>query len=118
MFGFDFHGQKASQQRISPATAHVVARVVPAAPCGWLFFDGGETTMETEDGVALILPGGAFFPHEARRFASEAVARAEAERLNDASPCADRPWQAKPASGFQMPRRTEDILKQLRVLGH
>lgn len=118
MFSFGFHSHKADQRPgPSSSAAHVVARVVPAAPCGWVFFDGGETLMEAEDGAVFIIPGGGFFPREARRFSSEAEARAEAGRLNDASPCADRPWQAKPAAGFQMPRREADR-RRPSALGH
>lgn len=106
MFSFSFHGHKAAPERGIPAArAHLVARVVPEAPCGWIFFDGGETTVETEDGAELILPGGAFFPREARCYKSEAEALAQAARLNDASPCADRPWLARPASGFSSSHR-------------
>lgn len=102
MFGFNLHGQKSSDRRSCGAAGHVVARVVPAAPCGWVFFDGLETIMEMEDGTELILPGGAFFPAEAYCFGSEAEAREEAARLNDQSPCDDRPWQARPATGFDL----------------
>ncbi|MDI4657618.1 hypothetical protein [Xanthobacter autotrophicus] len=104
MFGFPFHARRTPPQARDLPTAHMVARLVPAAPCGWVFFDGSETRMATEDGADLIIPGGAFFPREARRYASESDAHAEAARLNDASLCLDRPWRVKPASAFKVKR--------------
>ena len=83
-----------------PASTHVVARSAPEAPCGWVFFDGSETHVTGDGGIGLILPGGAFFPREARRFSSAEEAGREATRLNDASPCLDRPWQARPVAAF------------------
>ncbi|MDI4664261.1 hypothetical protein K9U40_07930 [Xanthobacter autotrophicus] len=100
MFGFPFHSRRSAPQARGFAPSHVVARLVPAAPCGWIFFDGSETRMTTDDGATLVIPGGAFFPREARRYANEGEARAEAARLNDAGLCLDRPWRARPASAF------------------
>lgn len=104
MFSFGFHRRRPEPRQTSVSTVHVIARLVPAAPCGWIFFDGSETRMTAEDGAEVILPGGGFFPKEARHFASEAEASAEAARLNDAGLCLDRPWQAKAASLFQVDR--------------
>ncbi|MFG1349967.1 hypothetical protein [Xanthobacter autotrophicus] len=104
MFGFRFHARRTPPQAPARPTTHMVARLVPAAPCGWVFFDGSETRMITADGTDLIIPGGAFFPREARRYASESEASAEAARLNDASPCLDRPWREMPASAFEIKR--------------
>lgn len=115
MFGFTFHGQKPAPDPLSRQTGHLVARVVPEAPCGWVFFDGCETVMELGDGDEMVLPGGAFFAGEAHCFASEAEARAEAARLNDLDPCDGRPWQARPAAGFDLPRR---ISGRTRTSGH
>ncbi|MFG1331378.1 hypothetical protein V5F41_09025 [Xanthobacter autotrophicus] len=106
MFGFRFHALRAPPQARALPTTHLVARLVPAAPCGWVFFDGSETRMATEDGADLIIPGGAFFPKEARRYACESDARAEAARLNDASLCLDRPWRMKPVAAFEVKRST------------
>ncbi|MFG1371637.1 hypothetical protein V5F32_05650 [Xanthobacter oligotrophicus] len=104
MFGFRFHARRTPPQARTLPTTHLVARLVPAAPCGWVFFDGSETRMATEDGTDLIIPGGAFFPEEARRYASESEACIEAARLNDASLCLDRPWRVKPVSAFEVKR--------------
>ncbi|MFG1242288.1 hypothetical protein V5F31_07895 [Xanthobacter sp. V7C-4] len=104
MFNFRFHARRDPPQAPALPTTHLVARLVPAAPCGWVFFDGSETRMSTEDGADLIIPGGAFFAKEARCYASEADARVEAARLNDASLCLDRPWRAKPVSAFEARR--------------
>lgn len=87
-------------RRHAPAATHVVARAAPEAPCGWVFFDGSETYLSGDEGADLILPGGAFFPREARRFASAEEAGAAASRLNDRSPCLDRPWRVRPVATF------------------
>ena len=93
------------RSRQAPAATHVVARVAPEAPCGWVFFDGSETPIAGDEGGHLILPGGAFFPREALRFASAEEAGAAASRLNDLSPCLDRPWRVRPVASFD-PGRT------------
>ena len=104
MFGFRFRSRRSAPQARGPTTSHLVARLVPAAPCGWVFFDGSETRILTEDGTDLVIPGGAIYPKEARRYASESEARAEAARLNDKGLCLDRPWRAQPMSAFEVRR--------------
>lgn len=86
--------------RVPMDLAHLIARAVPGAPCGWVFFDGSETRVDTDDGEGIIIPGGAFFPREARCYASESDAQEQASRLNDTSLCLDRPWCARPAAVF------------------
>lgn len=78
----------------------VIARAAESAPSRFIFFDGSETLMETATEGSIILPGGAFFLNEARSYLSEDDAVADAERLNDASPCLDRPWIAMQAGAF------------------
>lgn len=78
---------------------YVVALHAEGAPCGLVFFDGSERWVEA-DGVGVILPGGAFFAKEARAYASEEEALAQAVRLNRASPVPDRPWRAIPLRGL------------------
>lgn len=112
MFGFRLHARRPAPQAGAVSTIHVVARLVPAAPCGWVFFDGSETRMTTEDSDDLVIPGGAFFPKEARRYATESDARAEAARLNDTSLCLDRPWRVKAASAFGGRRSPFHILAE------
>lgn len=104
MFGFALHPRKPQFRPRPRSGTHVVARLVPAAPCGWIFFDGRETLVAAEDGTELILPGGAFFAREAQRFSTEAEAREWAGRLNDASPCLDRPWRVRPMAAFEVER--------------
>lgn len=103
MFSFRMPRWQPSR-RVPLSLAHVVARSVPEAPCGWVFFDGSETRIETDEGDSIIVPGGAFFAREARRFANEGEAQAEALRLNDSSLCLDRPWRARPAAAFLVER--------------
>lgn len=106
VFQFPVHGASAhipadrdpSGAPLRPSP-HVVARTIAVAPCGLIFFDGSESMME-EDGLRLILPGGAFFPSEARTYPSAAQAEAEACRLNGASPCQEPPWRAIPLAGL------------------
>ena len=104
MFSFRMPRWQPARRRVPLSLAHVVVRAVPGAPCGWVFFDGSETRIDTHEGEGLIIPGGAFFPREAHRFATEGEAQAEAARLNDASLCLDRPWRARAASGFLVER--------------
>lgn len=104
MFSFRMPRWQPPPRRVPLSLAHVVARVVPGAPCGWVFFDGSETQVETDDGDGIIIPGGAFFAPEARRYANEAEAQAEATRLNDSSLCLDRPWRARAATAFLVER--------------
>ncbi|MEP9352701.1 hypothetical protein ABLE93_03775 [Xanthobacter sp. KR7-65] len=104
MFGFHLPSWGALRRPLPFAALHVVARAVPVAPCGWVFFDGSVTRVETDDGAGLIIPGGAFFPREARCFATIAEAEAEAARLNEAGLCLDRPWRVKPVSAFRPQR--------------
>lgn len=92
------------RRRPAPTATHVVARVAPEAPCGWVFFDGSETPLAGDEGADLILPGGAFFPREARRFDSADEAGTAASRLNDMSPCLDRPWRVRPVGAFDARR--------------
>jgi hypothetical protein len=104
MFNFRMPRWQPPRRRLPLSLAHVVARAVPGAPCGWVFFDGSETRIDTQEGEAVIIPGGAFFPREAHRFASEEEAQAEAARLNDSSLCLDRPWRVRAASAFMVER--------------
>ena len=104
MFSFRMPRWQPSRRRVPFSLAHVIARAVPGAPCGWVFFDGSETRIDTQEGEAVIIPGGAFFPREAHRFASEGEAQEEASRLNDASLCLDRPWRVRAASAFMVER--------------
>lgn len=78
----------------------VIARAAESAPARFIFFDGSETIMETATEGSIILPGGAFFLNEARPYSNEEDAISDAERLNDASPCPDRPWIAMQARAF------------------
>ena len=77
----------------------VVARPATAAPCGWIFFDGNEHHCEGED-MSLILPGGSLFPSEGLFYEGFEEAAAAADRLNDHSPCFDRPWKPVPGEVF------------------
>ena len=104
MFSFRMPRWQPTRRRVPLSLAHLVARAVPGAPCGWVFFDGSETRIDTQEGETVIVPGGAFFPREAHRFANEGEAQAEAARLNDASLCLDRPWRVRPASAFTVER--------------
>lgn len=100
MFGLHFHPRPPALRPRRLAGVQVVAREVPAAPSGWIFFDGSETRVCGEDGAEFIVPGGAFFVSEARLFASTQDAEDAAARLNRADPWLDRPWQAFAASAF------------------
>ncbi|MEP9348952.1 hypothetical protein [Xanthobacter sp. KR7-225] len=77
----------------------LVAHPASAAPCGWIFFDGNEHHCEGEE-VSLILPGGSLFPAEGLFYDGFAEAEAAADRLNDHSPCFDRPWKPVPGEVF------------------